>query len=109
MDRVDWRRNGRHFGEWRGLVACEHRAAERTSVHFLGRERRSCMLKAVLDRRNGRELALTSITLAGEQAVDLVEDVTRFGVRARRLFDLVSLSVLAFRVHMASIPSWSRS
>jgi hypothetical protein len=67
------------------------------------------MLIAVLDRRDGRELALTSITPAREQAVDLVKDVTRFGVRARRLFDLVSLAILAVRVSMASLPSWNRS
>jgi hypothetical protein len=67
------------------------------------------MLIAVLDRGNGRELALTSITPAREQAIDLVKDVTRFGVRARRLFDLVSLAILAVRVSMASLPSWNRS
>jgi hypothetical protein len=67
------------------------------------------MLKAVLDRWNGRELALTSITPAREQAIDLVKDVTRFGVRARRLFDLISLAILAIRVSMASLPLWSRS
>jgi len=67
------------------------------------------MLIAVLDRGNGRELALTSITPAREQAIDLVKDVTRFGVIARRLFDLVSLAILAVRVSMASLPSWNRS
>ena len=67
------------------------------------------MLIAVLDRGNGRELALTSITPAREQAIDLVKDVTRFGVRARRLFDLISLAILVIRVSVASLPLWSRS
>ena len=53
------------------------------------------MIKAVFDWRHGRELALTSITPAREQAVDLVEDITRLGARTRWLFDHVSLTLLS--------------
>lgn len=79
MDRVDWGRNSRHLGKRRSKRSRHHRTTDRFNAHLLrcGRD------EVVFDWRDRWELHSAAIASAGEEAIDLVEDIAALGTRAR--------------------------